>query len=159
MCDLRAGKVPNALILMGYTTGFIYVIYEKGASGIPEAVINMMIPILLFFVLFRIRALGAGDIKLFSAISLFLDQDQMLMIICLSFITGAVVGTARLIRKKLIMAHLKNFLNYIKKTVTERKVTYYRTIDRKVGELRFCGCIFAATLALYLREALINGIF
>ncbi len=158
--DLGDGKVPNALIIIGYTSGFIYAISKKGASGIPEAIISLVWPILLLYILFRIRALGAGDIKMFSVISLFLDHHQMLMIIYLSFITGAVFGAVRLIRNRQILAHLKNFQDYVFNTLTEKRITYYKTINNELGSLHFCGCIFAACIMLFCWEELINnGIF
>ncbi len=160
MCDLREGRVPNILIMIGYTSGFIYAICEKGAAGVPEAIISLTWPILLLYVLFRIRALGAGDIKVFSMISLFLDHHQMLMIIFVSFVIGAAVGGIRLIRTGMILSHLKNFQIYVQKTLTEKKITYYQTINEELGKLHFCGCIFAACGVVFAREGVMNnGLF
>ncbi len=155
MTDRREGRVPNALIILGYVTGFIYAIYEKGAPGIPEAIISLAWPILLLYVLFRIRALGAGDLKVFSMISPFLDYHQMLMIIFISFIAGAIVGGIRLIRAKMILSHLKNFQYYVQKTLAEKKITYYQTINEELGKLHFCGCIFAACVLVFTWEGVI----
>ena len=160
MFDLRDERVPNTFILMGYVSGFIYAISKKGASGIPEAIISLVWPILLLYVLFRIRALGAGDIKLFSVISLFLDHHQMFMIIYLSFLTGAVFGAVRLIRNGQIKTHLKNFQDYVFEALTEKRITYYKTINEDLGKLHFCGCIFAACMMLYAGEEISKyGIF
>ncbi len=160
MFDLREGRVPNILIISGYTTGFIYAICEKGASGIPEAIISLAWPILLLYVLFRIRALGAGDIKLFSVISLFLDHHHMLTIIFASFVIGAVFGGYRLIRTGMILSHLKNFQSYVQKTLTVKKITYYQTINEEIGKLHFCGCIFAACAAVFIGEGIgVNELF
>ena len=160
MYDLREGRVPNILIMIGYTTGFIYAICEKGACGLPEAIISLTWPILLLYVLFRIRALGAGDIKVFSMISLFLDHNRMLTIIFISFVIGAIVGGVRLIRAKMILSHLKNFQLYVQKTLTERKIAYYQTVNDELGKLHFCGCIFAACIAVFIGEGIVeNGLF
>ena len=160
ICDLKCKKVPNLLIMMGYATGFMYVISEKGPSGIPEAVISVSWPILLLFVLFRIRALGAGDIKLFSVCSLFLDYHQMLAIIYLSLLTGAAVGAFRLARHRQIAVHLKNFQSYAQKVITERKLIQYQSTNEGIGILHFAGCIFAAVSLIYFREVLVYyGLF
>ncbi|MCR5097392.1 MAG: A24 family peptidase [Lachnospiraceae bacterium] len=155
--DLQKARVPNTLILIGYTSGFIYAICEKGASGVPEAIISLTWPILLLYVLFRIKALGAGDLKTLSMISLFLDHHQMLTIIFLSLVIGAAAGGARLIRAGMILSHLKNFQIYVQKTLTEKKITYYQTINEDLGKLHFCGCIFAACCAVFAWEGVINN--
>lgn len=160
LCDRRSGIIPNALIMMGYAAGFIYAICEKGPPGIIGAIISAVWPILLLFVLFRIRALGAGDIKLFSVISIFLNYKEMLAVIYLSFVAGAIVGIIRLMRTGQTLAHLKNFQSYLIRVAYEKKLYSYETVNTKIGILHFAGCIFASVLMLYLWEVLrLNGLF
>ena len=161
MCDLRDGKVPNGLILWGYAGGFIYAICEKGASGILEAIISLVWPILLLYVLFRIRALGAGDIKLISVISLFLNGHQVINIIYLSFLIGAGFGAIRLVRHRQIIAHLYMFSDYIQSVIREKRPIHYHGSDDGLGRIHFCGCIFAACAIVLtgITERGVNGIF
>ena len=156
MCDLWSQKIPNALIMMGYATGFVYIIYEKGPPGIPEAVISLAWPILLLIVLYRMRALGAGDIKLLSVISVFLDFHQMLTVIYLSFLTGAVVGLVRLLLHGEMVAHLKNIHLYLYTVITEKSLPVYRGRNDRYGVLHFAGCIFAAVSVMIIWEVLLG---
>ena len=160
VCDLKSKKIPNTLIVMGYATGLMYVICEKGPSGIPDAVISAAWPILLLFFLFRIRAMGAGDIKLFSVSSLFLDHHQMFTIIYLSLLIGAAVGVFRLAKDHQIVSHLKNFQYYAQTVITNRKISYYQNSNEGIGILHFAGCIFAAVGVICIREVLVfYGLF
>ena len=154
MCDLRSQRIPNVLIMMGYVTGFMYVIYEKGPPGIPEAIISLLWPILLLYVLFRMRAMGAGDIKLLSVISTFLDFHNMLTVIYLSLLTGAVVGLIRMVTGGYTGAYLKNFHLYLQTVITGKKILAYQSIGKGNGVLHFAGCIFAAVAMLFLWEVL-----
>ena len=154
MCDRSSAKIPNVLILMGYATGFIYNIYEKGVYSIPETILSMVWPILLLYVLFRIRAIGAGDIKLFSSISAFLDYHQMLTVIYMSFLIGATVGLIRILKSGQIRALLKNFHFNLQTVITEKRLKNYQIINRNIEILHFAGCIFAAVWVLFLREVL-----
>ena len=84
--DLRTDRIPNAFILISLMTGLIY---QYHTSGIQTTLISMMgilFSILLLFPTFMIRALGAGDIKLFGVIGCFLTAGQCQKIAILIFI-------------------------------------------------------------------------
>lgn len=100
--DLHREKIPNALILFGWSTAIIYTVYEEGLRGILPLLVRITVPIILLFLLYRIRALGAGDIKLFSVIAGFLQLKELAVCIVASFVAGALIGIVKLwmIRKK-----------------------------------------------------------
>ncbi len=158
--DRKSGRIPNHLIMLGLLTGLIYVIRENGYTGIAGAIISMAWPILLLYVLFLLRVLGAGDIKLFSVISVFLDHHQMLTVIYLSFLAGAAVAVFRIIKYKKAAAVLQNFHNYVQTIIITGKINAYSLADNGIGTLHFAGCIFAAVLMLILREEMVfYGLF
>ena len=45
------------------------------------------------------RALGAGDIKLFSMLGAFISTEQLIKIMLWAFVTGAVLGMIKMIYK------------------------------------------------------------
>ena len=63
------------------------------------------------------RVLGAGDIKLFSAVGVYLSYQQLVYWIVGSFISGAIIGVFLLIKKKILIQQLFYFSNYIKEQV------------------------------------------
>ena len=101
--DVRTEKIRNKLILAGLATGFLIQIYEKGISFIPLWFIQISIPIFLFYPIFRIGALGAGDIK-------FLTLKTWWVCVEAAFLAGAAMGLFKLLFKNYVKdAHTIHF--------------------------------------------------
>ena len=94
--DLKTDRISNRLILFGLFLGLPYQILLNGARGILVFLLNGCVPILLFFLFYRIKALGAGDIKLLSVLGVFLDKDVYFWAILYIFASGAVIGVIKL---------------------------------------------------------------
>jgi prepilin peptidase CpaA len=96
--DLKYRKIPNRLCLYGVLSGLLLAFI--GVSGVTplQSLGGIVIPVFTLWVLFVIRALGAGDIKLLCAIGAFAGPD-ICKIVCLSMIYGAVAGVVALIWK------------------------------------------------------------
>lgn len=62
--DLWKSKIPNWLTGMGVMTGYAAHIRGEGEKGIILVTVMMLIPVILFYLLFLMHAMGAGDIKL-----------------------------------------------------------------------------------------------
>lgn len=95
--DIFAGKVTNRLIATGLVTGLVFQVMEHGAWGIWFFLGNISVPIVLLYLLFQMRALGAGDIKLFSMIGSFLTIWELLRCMFYGFLAagaGAVLFLA-----------------------------------------------------------------
>lgn len=101
--DFRDGRISNRLICAGLIWGLACRMMGDGRVGIVHFLVNISIPVILLFLLFQMRALGAGDIKLFSMTGGFLSARQLLFIIAGAFLCGAVIGLGKLLyeRKKL----------------------------------------------------------
>lgn len=98
--DLCTGKIRNRLILLGLTLGFMITVYEKGVRSIPLWFFQIYIPVILFFLAFRIGGLGAGDIKLFSVIAGFLTIEEWWICIVAAFVSGAVICAVKILFAK-----------------------------------------------------------
>ncbi|MCI9416348.1 MAG: prepilin peptidase [Eubacterium sp.] len=91
--DVRSGKVSNRLIATGLMTGVFVQIYERRVCGVYYFLGNISIPVILLYLLFQMRVLGAGDIKLFSMIGGILTIQELFAIMAYSFIAaGAGAG-------------------------------------------------------------------
>ena len=91
--DIRSGKVANRLIAMGLLAGAVFQAAEHQAWGVYYFLRNVSVPIILFYLLFQMRVLGAGDIKLFSMIGGILTIQELFAIMAYSFIAaGAGAG-------------------------------------------------------------------
>lgn len=81
--DMRKGKIPNWLIVSGSMIGIIF-----ACQSIAQLV-QVMIVFLILFPFFAIGALGAGDVKCFCMIGLYLNQNQYITSILSSLFIAA----------------------------------------------------------------------
>ncbi len=77
----------------GLILGFALQVREHRIWGIYYFLGNISIPVILLYLLFQMRVLGAGDIKLFSMIGGILTIQELFAIMAYSFIAaGAGAG-------------------------------------------------------------------
>lgn len=110
---MRTFRIPNKLTYSGWVTGIIFSFVVNGKKGILYSVTGIFIPIVVLLLLFSLRLLGAGDIKLFSAIGSFIYSD-IIRVIIFSMIIAAFYGAFLV---------LKRFISYIKNGAWEMGTT------------------------------------
>lgn len=112
--DLKSYKIPNLIILIGYLLSLLFFTQEYEWTSIHKWLGSIIIPILILFPLFFIKALGAGDIKLFSVIGGFFGISYAIQFIAISFVIGAIISAAKLIRYKNLKFRILFLFSYIK---------------------------------------------
>lgn len=86
--DIRTWKIPNWLILVGLETGIFITVWQDGVRiGCIHTLAGIGIPIAILYVMFLAGWLGAGDIKLFSAVGAFCGF-MICKIVLYAFIAG-----------------------------------------------------------------------
>ena len=90
--DFKIGKIPNVLIVFGSITA----IFAGQPPG--DYYIRAVLVILFFFPFYLIKALGAGDIKCFSMIALYLDSDLLLSSILYAFLIAALLSVLMILK-------------------------------------------------------------
>lgn len=96
--DIKNYRIPNKLNGAGMIIGFVYSALKYGWNGMLYSLLGIFIPFVLLFVLFGIRVVGAGDIKLLCALGSFMYQGVFFLII-VSFVVAALMGVAIVIAK------------------------------------------------------------
>lgn len=94
--DMTKTRISNRLIVLGLILGFFFRIITESYMGVLFFVVNLSIPVILLYLLFQVRALGAGDIKLLSMIGTFISAEQLLRLIVSAFCIGAVMGICKM---------------------------------------------------------------
>jgi len=77
--DFREMRISNRLIASGLMMGLALRILGEGGAGIVHFLVNISIPVILLFLLFQLRVIGAGDIKLFSVAGGFLSMRSVVI--------------------------------------------------------------------------------
>ncbi len=150
--DLRMYRIPNAWILIGYGIGMIAAILSGGLYGLLQTFLRATIPIFILYILFFIRAMGAGDVKLMSCIAMMCSTQKAVQLIIYSFCIGAVLSVIRLCINGQGVARVFQFFTYIRHCVQAGQIEEYHTIENQQSYLHFSVCILLAYCAITLRE-------
>ena len=125
--DMLTFKVKNWLVYTGMLAGFIYNGSLYGWKGIEKSIVGMLVPLIVLFILFCFRMLGAGDIKLICMIGTFLGLEGLIGCFIPILAAGAVYSLIKVIYQKNLMFRLQYLAIYIQKFIITKKIEpYYR---------------------------------
>ena len=121
--DIRCWRIPNIIIVFGFIHGYIITAIRIGPrNGLIFSLIGTAIPIVSLIILFLIKALGAGDIKLLAVIGTFVGSD-VVRVIEYSFFAGGVISLIYLLRQIYLSFTDRKQLS---------KTGFYRNMRRRV---------------------------
>lgn len=112
--DLSTTRIPNAFILSGLIIGVFYRVLCLGERNYPVILLGIIIPVLLFFPLFLIRAMGAGDIKLLAVTGAFFTIGENLKCIVLAIMIGGIFALIKVLFYRNLMERLKYMFTYFR---------------------------------------------
>ncbi len=150
--DLLYDKVPNVLIAAGLITGLIYRLFFINPANIPVLAADLLIPFLLFFPFFLIRAFGAGDIKLLMVTGLYLGTVLNFRCIGFAIAAAAMIGIAKLLIHKRLLSRFGALLGYGKSLMENirlgRDIPPYMTPERtdEAAKIHFSLPVLIGTL-------------
>ena len=89
--DLRYRRIPNWLVLVGLVLGFAVNLYWLGLlSGLAQSGKGMGLALLIYFPLYMLRAMGAGDAKLMAAVGAIVGWQNWIMLFIITAVLGGV---------------------------------------------------------------------
>lgn len=110
LSDLRQRRIPNLLVLVTLLAGLLlnalgpqpfrhnpglFSVYP-GAVGLGSALLGVLVALLLFLPFHLLRALGAGDVKLFAAVGAFAGPVASLNLALCVLLAGGVLALVRM---------------------------------------------------------------
>lgn len=124
--DIKYRKIPNLLVIIGLLIAFLKLILLT----IPldeklSFIFGLCIPIATLFLLFKIRALGAGDIKLLAVIGFMVGYQRIIYIIIYSMFIAGIYGIILIFLGKDMKARYKSLVQYIVSCVNNRRFISY----------------------------------
>ena len=111
--DLKYDRIANGWIVFGIILGLSFRIGESGLYGVYYAGFSMFISFVLLYPIYKINGLGAGDVKLFLVIGSFVPAMELVHIILVSFIIGAVFSIGRLISEADFIERMQYLFSYL----------------------------------------------
>lgn len=135
LSDLKTGKIPNILVLLGVASFAISVFIRGPSFGYggweTGAVFILFFARILFtagvlFPLFLFRMMGAGDIKVMAVTAGYLGMERGFQIIFYGLAAAAAWSLIYMLRKRILLNRIRYFLNYMKNIFrTECILPYY----------------------------------
>jgi prepilin peptidase CpaA len=90
--DMRAHRIPNGIVACGMAFGLGWHALAPAGTGLLPALAGLGLGLVLFLPLYRLRAMGAGDVKLMAMAGAFLGPADVLGAMLGTFVAGGVVG-------------------------------------------------------------------
>ncbi len=145
--DIRSFKIKNLVTYPAVVLGIFINTYLYGIEGFKDTIIAVFIPIIVLFIFFALRMLGAGDIKLYCAIGAIMGWKFIVACLAYSFIFGGFISVIILLLRKNALQRFKYLFNYIKTTFMLMKVDKYQDFaNDKNGLFRFSYAVLGGTI-------------
>jgi prepilin peptidase CpaA len=107
--DIKADRIPNDLTVMGLAAAFV-LRAPLGSDGLVRGLVGFGIALLISVLLYALRAIGGGDVKLLAGIGAFFGSDEIVGALGLIAILGAAFALLNVIRKGMLPLLLLNTL-------------------------------------------------
>jgi prepilin peptidase CpaA len=145
--DFLCFKISNRLIVAGYFLAFAFRFAQGGVQEMMIALWNISFPVIILYLFYRMRAIGAGDVKLFSMIGGFLNFKETVYCIVFSFAIGAVFSLGKLLYYGNLSKGLRDGGSYIWGLLGGNLQEYHLSGSRKQHVIHFSLAILLGTVA------------
>jgi prepilin peptidase CpaA len=90
--DLRTRRIPNVLTFGAAMAGFVFHTFFEGWSGAQTSALGWLLGVALFFPMFALRGMGAGDVKLLGAVGAWLGPAMVFWVALITSVAGGILG-------------------------------------------------------------------
>lgn len=152
--DIKTYKIKNTIIIVFIAVGLMTNFVFNGLDGMLVSLLAAALPVILLIILFALRMLGAGDIKLFCAVGAISGVEFVLYDMAYSFIAGGVIAIIFMLLKNNFRQRSIYLLNYIKTCILTFSLQPYTDFDNKNdgAKFRFTYAIVCGTIIQMLSE-------
>jgi prepilin peptidase CpaA len=114
--DVTTSRIPNALTFITAAVALLFHAFAPAGAGWSHAVLGLFVGLLVFFPLFALGAMGAGDVKLMAAAGAWIGAASILYVALYGSLAGGVLAVILALRR-----------NYLRKALTNLKLlaTYW----------------------------------
>ncbi|HEU4937596.1 MAG TPA: prepilin peptidase [Vicinamibacterales bacterium] len=92
--DLRTRRIPNVLTFSAIAGAVLYHGVIGGLNAAGWSLAGCLLGAVLFFPIFALRGMGAGDVKLLAAVGAWLGPSQVAIVALASSIAGGAIAIA-----------------------------------------------------------------
>jgi len=92
--DLRTRRIPNVLTLSAIAGALLFHALTGGVSAAGWSLAGCVVGGALFFPMFALRGMGAGDVKLLAAVGAWLGPSQVVLVALAASVAGGLIAIA-----------------------------------------------------------------
>lgn len=135
--DLMWERISNSWIWSSWIVGILFQLQFHGTRGIGIYLTGAAVPFVILFPLFLFRMLGAGDVKLFSALGGIVGFSAIVKGMAISFLFGAVFSAAFLVVCGNMADRFKYLLHYFIRFENTRCIAPYFKRGKRMENIHF----------------------
>ena len=154
--DIRQHRVPNWLTLPFWLIGIVLHIILGGWSGFLDSSYGLLLMLALMLPFYLVGLMGAGDVKLMTAVGAIVGIDATLQVALGIVITGFFMSVAILAKQRLFPGLLTRMRSIIGASIADRRAAYQQpTHEQKQLVLPYAVPItFGTLIALMVMSAM-----
>jgi prepilin peptidase CpaA len=92
--DFRTRRIPNWVTLPGAVLGFALQAWYGGGQGAIASLTGAVMGFAIFIALYIAGGMGAGDVKLFSAVGAFVGPESLIVVFVFTGLLGGIAAGA-----------------------------------------------------------------
>jgi prepilin peptidase CpaA len=123
--DIRFRRIPNWLVLTGLVLGLGINMGLFGWRGAKSSLLGAALAFLIYFPLYLLRGMGAGDVKLMAAIGSMVGAANWFGIFIITVLLGGVMAIILLLTRGKLLNSLSN-IGFLLMRLASFKVPYAR---------------------------------
>jgi prepilin peptidase CpaA len=116
--DLRQGRIPNRLTYGSMALGLLFRAVLGGGHGVLDGLAAGLAGGGVFLLFFLVRGMGAGDVKLMTAIGIWSGLRHLVVIMMVTAIAGGILALGYMVARKRGMSTLRNLGSLLRFHVT-----------------------------------------
>ena len=104
--DVRTSRIPNVLTFSAIALALAF--HLTAGSGAPYAALGLLAGLAVFFPMFALGAMGAGDVKLMAALGAWVGWKAILLVALYGSLAGGVFAIVVGMRRQYLRKALSN---------------------------------------------------
>jgi len=90
--DLKSARIPNWLTFTAAAAAIVFHTLAPQGQGVGAAAAGLLLGLAIFFPLFALRAMGAGDVKLLAAVGAWVGSGTVFWVAAYGSVAGGVLA-------------------------------------------------------------------
>lgn len=135
--DLRTYRIRNTITYGFMLSGLISNLITDGMKGMLFSLQGMLLPAICLLLVYIMRAIGAGDVKLLSAVGAAMGPGFILDAMICTFMCGGVMAALLILIRRNGIERLRQLMLYAQSCLLSMKLLEYSDIREKADGSKF----------------------